>query len=311
LTLISAPAQAQSGAKGGGKAPPASQPADPGQELMNPGDEMDGNASEQRRNKTVQGVGVPGLPAGTSAPAGKARPGAAPDAPAGQRWGVVLATVSDEGHEKVAAVARDRFAATYPDLKDAYVRSTERGSVVMVGHFSGPADPAVKPFLERIKAISPDGKVQPFARVYLSRVQTSSDAVGPYDLTRARRKFPNTHPLFTVQVAMWSDFDSNTITMDEVRNKADAYCKGLRARNVEAYVKHDEDKRLSIVTVGVFDSTAYDPRSTLFSPAVEKVFKQFPTMLVNGDELLQPPQKGTPAGAPLSKQQCALIEIPP
>jgi hypothetical protein len=44
---------------------------------------------------------------------------------------------------------------------------------------------------------------------------------------------------------------------------------------------------------------------------VEKVFKQFPAMLVNGDELLQPPQKGTPAGAPLSKQQCALIEIPP
>ena len=44
-----------------------------------------------------------------------------------------------------------------------------------------------------------------------------------------------------------------------------------------------------IVTIGIFDSTAYDARSTLFSPPVEKLFKQFPAMLVNGDELLVRP----------------------
>ena len=299
LGLISAPAHAQSGAKGGAKAPPA----DPGQELLNPGDEVDGNASDQRRRAAPGVPGVPGSAAGSvsKSPAGQLAP----------RWGVVLATVGDEGHEKVAAAARDRLAASYPELKDAYVRNTDRGSVVMVGHFSGPQDPTAKPFLERIKALSPDGKAQPFARVYLSRVQSSSDAVGPYDLSRARRKFPNTHPLFTVQVAMWSDFESNTMTAEQVRDKADAYCRMLRAKGVEAFVKHDDDKRLSIVTVGVFDSSAYDARSTLFSPQAEKVFRQFPIMLVNGEELLQPPAKGTPPGTPLSKAPSTLIEIPP
>ena len=304
LACFQASARGQTGTRGGA-APPASQPADPGQQLLNPGDEVDGNASDQRRPQPAPG-GVPGVPGSATGSAGKVS-----GAETSPRWGVVLATVSDEGHEKVAAAARDRFAASYPELKDAYVRSTERGSVVMVGRFSGPQDPAAKPFLERVKALSSDGKTQPFARVYLSRVQSSSDAVGPHDLSRARRKFPNTHPLFTVQVAMWSDFDSDTMTAEQVRDKAEAHCRALRARGVEAYVKHDDDKRLSIVTVGVFDSSAYDARSTLFSPQAEKVFKQFPIMLVNGEELLQPPPKGSPPGTPLMKSPSTLIEIPP
>jgi hypothetical protein len=34
-------------------------------------------------------------------------------------------------------------------------------------------------------------------------------------------------------------------------------------------------------------------------------------MLVNGEELLQPPQKGSPPGTPSTPQPAVLIEIPP
>jgi len=277
---------------------------------MNPEDEVDGNAFEQRP-RTLPGVGVPGAPAG-----GRGRATPQPSAPSARpqgagRWGVVLATVGDDGHESVAAALRDRFAAAYPALEQAYVRSTPRGSVVMVGRFKGPDDPAARPALEQIKAISPDGQLRPFARAYLSRVQTTSESSGPLDLANARRKHPRVNPLFTVQVAMWSDFDSDTIPMDEIRRKSESYAQSLRLRGHDAYVRHDEDQRTSIVTVGVFDSSAYDPRSTLFSPPVERVFRAFPHMLVNGEELLQPPRKGVPSGAPLLKEPTKLIEIPP
>jgi hypothetical protein len=277
---------------------------------MNPEDEVDGNAFEERP-RTVPGVGVPGAPAGGRARATPqlATPSAQPQG-AG-RWGIVLATVGDDGHEKVAAALRDRFAAAYPALEQAYVRSTPRGSVVMVGQFKGPDDPAARPALEQVKAISTDGQVRPFARAYISRVQTASESSGPLDLANARRKNPRVNPLFTVQVAMWSDFDSDTIPMDEIRRKSESYAQSLRLRGHEAYVRHDEDKRTSIVTIGAFDSTAYDPRSTLFSPPVERIFREFPFMLVNGEELLQPPQKGMPAGTPPSRQPAVLIEIPP
>jgi len=275
---------------------------------MDPSEEVDGNAFEQRR--TVPGVGIPGAPAGERSK--PAKPGEPASAQPGQgRWGVVLATFGDDGHEKVAAMARDRFAQAYPELAEAYVRSTARGSVVMVGQFTGPQDPAAKTALEKVKELSPDGRARPFARVYLSRVQTSSEPSGPLDLANARRRFPKVNPLFTVQVAMWSDFDSGTLPMEEIRSKAEAHARMLRMKGEEAYVRHDEDKRTSIVTIGAFDSTAYDPRSTLFSPPVERIFREFPFMLVNGEELLQPPQKGAPPGTPATAQPAVLIEIPP
>jgi len=302
-------ALAQGAGSTGKDAKPSAPPTDPGQQLMNPGDEIDGNASAQRRSGKASDTG---LPKGKGA-ASPATTSGGVDAAVSQRWGVVLVTFGDAGHEKVAAAARNRFAATYPECTDAYVRSTDHGSVVMVGHLENPTAPNsnAKEFLERIKAISPDGTSRPFARVYLSRVQTTPDAsVGPYDLSRARKRFPKVNPLFTVQVAMWSDFDSKTLSMQEIESKADAYCRMLRMKSVDAYVKHDEDKRMSIVTIGAFDSSAYDSRSTLFSPEVERIFKQFPTMLVNGEELSQAPQRGSVPGTPMTKQTCTLIEIP-
>jgi hypothetical protein len=296
-------------AQGGATKPATPPPAKPGQELMEPGDEVDGNAIEQRGRTTVPGVGIPGRAAGTGK-AGEA--GLAPAQTEPARWGVVLATFAEDGHQQMAKTACERLAETYPSLKGCYARSTERGSVVLIGQFNGPKEDEARAMLESVKAISPDGRARPFGRAYLARVQSASAAGrSPHDLvSAARRKLPDAHPVFTFQVAMWSDFESKTMTQDEIEQKAEAHCKGLRARGFESYVHHDQDKHTSIVTIGVFDSEAYDPRSTLFSPPVERLFKQFPSMLVNGEELLLPPLKGAPAGTPPTKQPCVLIEVP-
>jgi hypothetical protein len=281
----------------------------PGQELMDPGDEVDGNAIDQR-GKTVPGVGIPGKAAKGS----KGAPAASgPQTPAEPtRWGVVLATFTDDGHPQMAKAACERLAETYNALKGCYVKSTDRGSVVFFGHFAGPKDDDARSALEMVKALSPDGRARPFARAYLSRARSSSDqGRSPNDLrAAAKRKMPGVAPVFTFQVAMWSDFESKTLSQDEIERRAEEHCKSLRGRGAEAYVHHDEDKHMSIVTVGVFDSTAYDPRSTLFSPEVERLFKQYPVMLVNGEQLLIPPPRGAAPGTPPAPQTCVLIEVP-
>jgi hypothetical protein len=285
---------------------PKPSPPPAGQELMEPGDEVDGNAIEQR-GRTVPGVGIPGRAAKPAKASEAARAAAEP-----ARWGVVLVTFADDGHQQMAKAACERMTETYPALKGCYVRSTDRGSVVFFGQFNGPKDDDARTALEMVKSISPDGRVRPFGRAYLSRATSSSDqSRSAHDLrAAARRKLPGVAPVFTFQVAMWSDFDSKTLTQDEIEQRAEDHCRSLRGRGVEAYVHHDLDKHMSIVTVGVFDSTAYDPRSTLFSPAVEKLFKQFPVMQVNGEQLLVPPPKGAAPGTPPAPQTCVLIEVP-
>jgi hypothetical protein len=53
-----------------------------------------------------------------------------------------------------------------------------------------------------------------------------------------------------------------------------------------------------MVTVGLFDKTALDPQSGLYSYEVEQLLRRFPEHLVNGEPLMEPldfkhPQLGT------------------
>ena len=143
----------------------------------------------------------------------------------------------------------------------------------------------------------------------LTRVATDAEPPGPHDVRRLRQRFPNVKPLYSLQVAAWSTFGEKGSSRPEMRAAAENYCKELRAKNVEAWVHHDDDSGTSIVTVGHFDHTAYDSKSTLFSPDVERFKKQFPRHLVNGAEVLIPIDPRKPEGAK-RPQGCQLVEIP-
>ncbi|MSR34388.1 MAG: hypothetical protein EXS12_06275 [Phycisphaerales bacterium] len=300
------PAQSPGGTsaapKGGGAK------ADPNNELMNEGDEVDGNitgatksGAQNKKTKDATAAGKNSPPAeNQNTTTGEQKP----------EWSVLLMTFTEQGHAAAANATREAIVKRYPTLATARVCALDKGSAIVYGSFVGLEDVNAKPAIAIVKAIEEKG-ARPFARAYLVRLQTTSNQVklGPYDLSKVRARFPNVVPLFTVKVATWSDFQSGEIPFNELQKKAEGYCAELRLQGFEAYVKHDADDRSSTVTIGVFDSSAYDARSTLFHPDVEKIMKKFPVLLVNGEPLFMPPPRGLTNAKPSAKP-CILIEVP-
>lgn len=323
-------------------APDSGTSADPTAALMNPGDELEPSPVRARPGPAPQGLAADspsqpsadagaggGRPASASERAAAARMAAENDArrkaqaaeaaardaarndPDSDRgaWSVLLATASGSGSRETAEAIREQVVRRYPQLRDAFVRSTGRGSVVLVGHFDGPQDPAAKAQLKVVKELN-EGNVRAFPRAMLTRLSASADQgpSGPNDLRSVRAQFP-TGTLYSLQVAVWSAFGTDELKASEVKRAAENHCRQLRSQGEEAYFFHDFDTRTSTVTVGVFGPDAYDPRSTLYAPEVEAVMRKHPKHLVNGEELLVPVDPANPRGKTMP-QAPRLVEIP-
>jgi len=263
--------------------------------LMDEGDEAIGD----------EGVNAPRTrPAAPSA----AKP-AASDSGKG-RWSVMLATFSQPDHAERANAFRTELVRQYPELATAVVRRVGKGSAIVVGRFEGPEDKAAQAELKRVKAIERNGG-KPFAGAMLLRTATEDAvvAVKPHDIKNLRAKFPNVRPLYTLQVAAWSTFGEKGADYATMRAAAERYCAELRGKGFDAWFHHDEDKETSSVTVGSFDRRAYDARSTLFSPEVEDLMRQFPAHLTNGEPVLIPIDPSNPKGR-TKPQASRLVEVP-
>jgi len=177
----------------------------------------------------------------------------------------------------------------------------------MVGRFTGTDDPAAIPMVKQVQALT-DGNERPFARSFLSRVDTARvGPLGAFDLRRARLANPNARTLYSMEVAVWSDFGSGEITLEEIRRKAEAYTAQLRAQGLPAFFHHDDDRRMSMVTVGLFGEDAYDAKTTLYSDEVMAIKKRFPKLKVNGEDLLKPIRKGSQETV---AEKTVMIEVP-
>lgn len=264
--------------------------------------------------------GSPGGPAGSAADRGastartKAQAQQAPTATAaaatddpGGRWGVLLLSFTDEEHEASAEAACRALQQHYPLLKDAYVRAKSNGSVVLAGRFDGLDDPGAKPFVKQVQSLQ-DGNERPFARSFLTRVQPARrGASAALELSRVREENPGVRDLYSLEVAVWSDFGSRELSLDEIRRRAEDYAKSLRARGFMAYYQHDDDKRMSMVTVGVFGKDAYDPKAMVYSDEVEAIRRAFPKLMVNGEDLMRPVMRGSKETVP---ERPVLILVP-
>ncbi len=320
----------------------ASAANDPSLALMNPGDEVvtpdppltaKGSASAASAPVAFAPVSVAAAP-GARAPSAAERAAAARMASANdaQRqaqataaaaraaartdidgnqtgWSVLLASVTGAEHQANANAIREEVIRRYPQLNDAYVSTTQRGSVVLVGHFTGPQDPAAQAELKVVKEIN-EGNMRAFPRAMLTRMGAGAEAgpPGPNDLRIVRRTRPNA-TLYSLQIAVWSAFGTDELKMSDIKRSAETLCRQLRAEGNEAYYFHDFDTKTSIVTVGVFGADAYDSKSTLYAPEVEAVMKKFPKHLVNGEELLMPVDMRDPTGKTMP-QSPRLVEIP-
>lgn len=215
--------------------------------------------------------------------------GTAPDGVAGRRrayWGIVLRSFSAADHQEAAATMVRSCAQIDPRLGRAHVHATGKGSVVVYGIYEQSDSPAAQRDLAWIKEIELNGRPV-FARAILSRltVGPDPDRMNPLALMSVRHRFPNIHPLYTLQVAVWGDFGAGKMSEEELRRRGANDAQRLRNEGHDAYFHYDDNTGLCMVTVGLFDETAIDAQSGLFSPEVEAEMRKFPVNLVNGEPL--------------------------
>jgi hypothetical protein len=226
----------------------------------------------------------------------------------GTTWSIVLGTFSGENHARDAKDARDKLAERIPEFGAAFVHSTPTGSMILFGRYQGPEDPAARKEVKRIQAYEYKG-ARPFATAMLVRPETKRRGpTGPNDLRTLRVANPNVDPLYTLQVAVWADFDGS-LSLETLRKQAEAYTMTLRAKGLQAFYHHDEDLKMSVVTVGGFGADAYNPRSTLYSPDVSALMKKFPHQLVNGQPLMLKADARDPKSREFA-QPCMLVLVP-
>lgn len=224
-------------------------------------------------------------------------------------WTIVLATFAAPGHRQAAAKTVQQLPMVDPKLAGARVHTTPKGSLAVYGAYEQPDSPEAQADLAWIKQITIEGNPA-FPQAMLTRIKLkSAGPVSPFDLRSARKRYPAVDPLYTLEVAIWSDFESGRLTLDQIHRDAERYASQLRAQGLEAYFFHDDDKRVSAVTIGLFDRTAIDSRTMIYSPELTALMKQFPARMVNGEPFNEPidarrPSRGTRVQAP------ALVLVP-
>ena len=225
-------------------------------------------------------------------------------------WSLVLGTFT-EGNAVEAAnrmIAETKTIA--PDVQGLRVHPTGSGAMVVFGEYKDRDDPKQAEDKNWLKSIKFQNRPV-FPRIMLTHLdfRPLQADLHPYDLHYARREHPNVKPMYTLDVAVWDDLGSGKLSYVEIQRQAEAYAKQLRMSGYEAYFFHDDAAKRSMVTVGLFDKTAINSISGLYSDAVEELVKHFPARLMNGEPIDEfkdrfRPQVGTQPKKPV------LAEVP-
>jgi len=152
-------------------------------------------------------------------------------------------------------------------------------------------------------------QIFPQAMIAELKVPRDPRTVPDNELVSLRIKYPDVRTLYTLEIAVWGDFESGEYPPARRRSAAEGYANALRQQGMPAFFYHDDARQMSMVTVGVFDHRAMDASTGIKSPEVERFLMQFPQRLVNGEPLidLYDPQDPAKGGRP---QQPSLVEVP-
>ena len=208
-------------------------------------------------------------------------------------WSILLRTFDEGDHELAARTMVQSVASINPRLARAHVHTTREGSSVLFGRYDEATGQAAQKDLEWIKSLKIQNAIL-FPRAMLTHITPPRSTFGQFELLGVRQLYPDVAPLYTLQIAVWGDFGGGELTSPQIRRRAEAYVRQLRGQGVPAFYHHDGEKKLSMVTVGVFDSSAIDPQTGFFSWEVEQLMERFPEHLVNGEPLLEPIDRKRP-----------------
>lgn len=199
------------------------------------------------------------------------------------RWSIVLATFRGEGQMEAARIALRRMQ-TEGRLPEAYLERRGPATTIAYGGYSGPDDSQAQRDLKRIQQMEFNG-LRPYWIAYLAPPYTGT-IIGEhpeYNLLNAKARFGR-HALYTLQVGAYGREDLEYPTEEELaesRRKAEEAAALLRQEGEAAFYYHG--RRLSMVTVGVFDSSDFDPEVPgMQSQRLRQARERHPYNLYNG-----------------------------
>ncbi len=223
-----------------------------------------------------------------------------------QGWAVVIAAFRGEDREQAAAKALAKVRSE-GGLPEAYVARRREAMVIAVGDFSSPDDERAKAELQRVQTLEING-ARPFAGAMLSPPLDFKmvGAMPQFNLLRAKQLW-GAQALYTLQVAAYGRQDLPRPTekdLAEPRAAAELAAARLREEGEQAWYYHGPS--MSMVCVGVFDQTDYDPQVPNYqSGKLREVQKRHPYNLYNGAGV-----KEKRKGIRDTLQSSSLVEVP-
>lgn len=208
--------------------------------------------------------------------------------PQGDQFAIVVATFTGDASRASAVASKKMLSQQYPTLgRGLSVRDRSRGTALTFGNYEGYQDPLAKKDMGILKSMkNPQGKPL-FGQVLLLKFKPPRNwsNLHPHDLWSVRKQYPKIVPIFTLEVAVWGDFESGQYPTDRRHATAERYAQELRAKGFEAYFLHNDAVELSSVTVGLFGPSAIDPETGFYAPEVDALLSRFPEHLVNGQPI--------------------------
>jgi hypothetical protein len=227
-------------------------------------------------------------------------------------YAITVATFTGPHHAASARDAASSFVMVQPDIgRMLVVRPRRRGSVLTFGSYTGYADPLAKSDIQTLRSIRLANGQQAFGQMILTRFRSprSMQSLHPYDLWTVRRDYPTIVPIYTLDVAIWGDFESGQLPKAKRRSLAENFAASLRNKGFESFFYHDDEKNLSSVTVGLFDYKAVDAETGFYSWEVDSLLEQFPERLVNGEQFMEF-RNVRDQSLGMKAQQPRLVEVP-
>ena len=228
------------------------------------------------------------------------------------QYAIVVATFVGDSSEQSAESARVVLANKYPHLgRNLSIRKRSRGTALTFGNYTGYDDPVAIKDMSTLRSLKSSNGSPLFGQVLLLKFKPPKERnnLHPHDLWTVRRDFPTLVPMFTLEVAVWGDFESGEFTPNRRRVAAEAYASRLRASGFEAFYYHNDDGAMSSVTVGLFGPTAINPETGFYAPEVDALLSRFPERLVNGQPIMVYFDPNNPSLGSSVQRPC-LAEVP-
>ncbi len=205
-------------------------------------------------------------------------------------WTIVVAVFRGEDQAELAKLGLNKVQ-TEGGLPEAFIEKRGQSTVVATGHFSDGSTPEVAAELKRVQEIKVGTAGQrPYMYALLAPPinKEQPGSLPQYNLSQARVLFGD-NALYTLQVGVYGREDLDHASekdLAEARAAAEQAALRLRQEGEMAFYHHGP--RRSMVTVGVFDTTDFDPSAPTFKSArLLDAMKRHPNNLYNGAGIKQ------------------------